>query len=81
MNDRRFKQTLLHAADSRYVFCAAIKIGTTILWIRTDAAVAYVPCPMCKAKVRSPCIDADGAPKTGTHYTRRAAATKRLRRK
>ena len=43
---------------------------TNGLWIRTHYSVAFVRCPICKAKKTKPCIS-NGYAWSGTHWPRR----------
>ena len=75
MKDGRVRIPLMHAQDARFVFVRVMGA----FWIRTDACVAFVPCPTCKAATGDPCTGDGEGPKTETHYTRRRAATALLR--
>jgi hypothetical protein len=75
MIDRRVKVTMMFAQDARFVFVRVMNV----FWIRTDACVAFVECPCCKAAIGAACTGEGEGPKTETHHTRRRAATKMLR--
>jgi hypothetical protein len=75
MKDGRVRIPLMQAQDARFVFVRVM--GP--FWIRTDACVAFVPCPTCKAAMGDPCTGDGEGPKTETHHTRRRAATVLLR--
>ncbi|MBS0454016.1 MAG: hypothetical protein JSS14_22160 [Proteobacteria bacterium] len=40
-------------------------------YVRTDASVAHVACPQCRATVGEPCKGRHGTYNSGTHYGRR----------
>jgi hypothetical protein len=73
--DRRVKLRLMHAQDARFVFVRVMGV----FWIRTDACVAFVACPACKAPLGAACTGNGEGAKTETHHLRRRAATKLLR--
>lgn len=68
------KVRLMHAQDARFVF---VRIMGQF-WLRTDACVAFVPCPTCKAATGDPCTGSGEGPRTETHYTRRREAVRHL---
>ncbi len=74
MKDGRVKVRLMHAQDARFVF---VRIMGQF-WLRTDACVAFVPCPTCKAATGDPCTGSGEGPRTETHYLRRRAAVRHL---
>jgi hypothetical protein len=75
MNDKRVKLRMMHAQDARFVFVRVM----SVFWIRTDACVAFVACPTCKAAIGDACTGAGEGPRTATHHTRRREATRQMR--
>jgi hypothetical protein len=80
LSDRRVTYRLMHAQDARFVFVRVM--GE--FWIRTDACVAFVDCPTCKSEIGACCVNVDRRTAmvratSGTHHTRRRAATELLR--
>jgi len=83
--DRRIRLSPLLAADERFAFVAvghlAAVPGARVIWLKTDSAILFSGCSHCGAVIGRPCVDKAGVPKTGTHWNRRKAATKKLGRR